>query len=79
MEEYFKNKLYVKKKHIVDRYFETYNHFLNAYETVTSGQVTVKMDRDPPICMYVNSYRRVLSLSDENDDEESVLSFESDL
>ena len=69
VECFFENKTCVSRRQIADKYFEIYNHLMNAIDKVEKGKNSVKFDRDPPICMFVNSYRRVLALSDSSDSD----------
>ena len=70
IEQFFEYKTCVSRRMIADKYFKVYNHLMNAIAKVEKVKHTVKFDRDPPICMFVNSYRRVLALSNYNDSDD---------
>ena len=62
MKEYVKEYPYVSKQDIAKEYFKTYNAMMNTVHLCSSGEVNIIKDRDPPICMFIGSYKLALSM-----------------
>ena len=53
-------------KELADMYFDTYNSIFNVMQLLEGHTISPEFDRDPPICMFVGSYKDALKLSNQN-------------